>query len=629
MLNKLFIIFTLITNVYSFTNIYFNNNFLKLQKYKLHSTYEMPYSLQNKNIIQNIRNKININKDNNFIKNFRYSDFLSAIENHEIDKTIFYDNNNKIIAIDINNNKYKLNTLPNDPNLLKTLNDYNVDIQVLYTDKKLIIIDHVFRYIVFGLIILSVLSIISNRIDNNNLGISDLFHNFNLKTYNNVTTTFDDVIGIDNAKIELEEIVDFLKESDKFTALGATIPRGILLEGPPGSGKTLLARAVAGEANVPFFPISGSEFIEMYVGTGAARVRTLFQTAKEFAPSIIFIDEIDAIGKKRGSNNSPNSERDQTLNQLLTEMDGFEDNQNIIVIAATNRINILDNALLRPGRFDRKVYIDIPNLKGRKDILKLYSKNKSIDTDIDLNLIALRTSGFSGADLANLMNEAAILTARCNSTVIGNTEIFNALDRITLGALKKNYVISKYQKKIIAYHEAGHAIVGTLTNNFDCVTKITITPRGNNRGLTLFAPDEDILDYGLYTRDYLKSTISVALAGRIAEEIIFGYQEITISATNDFERVTYIARQMITEFGMSDILGNVYIDNNHYISLDTRKIIDYEVDLLVNSSYLYAKELLLNNMDLLHSLAELLIQNETVSYEEFNNLINSKKLCII
>jgi len=628
MLNKLFIIFTLITNAYSFTNIYFYNNFLKLQKTKLHSTYKMPHFFENKNIIQNIRNKININTDNNF-KNFRYSDFLSAIENHEIDKTIFYDNNNKIIAIDINNNKYKLNALPNDPNLLKTLNDYNVDIQVLYTDKKLIIIDYVFKYIIFGLIILSCLSIISNRI-NNNLGISDLYNNFNLKTFNNVTITFDDVIGIDNAKIELEEIVDFLKESDKFTALGATIPRGILLEGPPGSGKTLLAKAVAGEAKVPFFYISGSEFIEMYVGTGAARVRTLFETAKQLSPSIIFIDEIDAIGKKRRSNNAPNSdERDQTLNQLLTEMDGFEDNQNIIVIGATNRINILDDALLRPGRFDRKVFIDIPNLKGRKDILKLYSKNKSIDTDINLNLIALRTPGFSGADLANLMNEAAILTARYNLTVIGNTEIFNALDRITLGAIKKNYVISKHQKKIIAYHEAGHAIVGTFTNNFDCVTKITITPRGNNRGLTLFTPDEDTLNYGLYTRHYLKSIISVALAGRIAEEIIFGYQEITINAANDFEKVTYIARQMITEFGMSDILGNVYINNNHYISLDTRRIIDNEVDLLVNSCYLYAKKLLLNNIDLLHSLAKLLIQNETVSYEELNYLINSKNLSII
>ena len=630
MLKKIYILFNLITNVYCFTNIYLYNNPLKLQKYALKASYELSNQPlpDNRNIIVNIREKINSNRDQNIIQNLRYSEFLSAVETDQIDKTLFYDNNKKIIAIDKENNKYKLDALPNDPDLLKILRDNNVDIAIQNDDNNLIIINYIFTYIVFGLIILTGLSILSNTNSFNSIGgmpnLLDNSKNINLNTNNNITTSFDDVMGIDNAKIELEEVVQFLKESDRFTELGARIPRGVILEGPPGTGKTLLARAVAGEAQVPFFSVSGSEFIEMFVGTGASRVRTLFETAKELAPCIIFIDEIDAIGRQRGGAGLPNNdERDQTLNQLLTEMDGFDGNSGIIVIAATNRADILDSALLRPGRFDRRVYVDIPNLKGRKDILELYSKNKPLDDNIDLDLISRRTPGFSGADLANLMNEAAILTARNNLTMIGNNEISNALDRITLGAQKKNSVISLQKKELVAYHEAGHAIVGALTPNYDTVTKITIAPRGNAGGLTLFAPDEDRLESGLYTKDYLKSIISVALGGRIAEEIIFGEQEITTGASSDLERVSSIAKQMVTEFGMSDKIGNVFIDSNYYISLDTRAIIDAEINSLVNSCYLYSKNLLLNNIDLLHELAKLLIEKETITYEEFNNLINN------
>ena len=630
MLKKIYILFNLITNVYCFTNIYLYNNPLKLQKYALKASYELfnqPLP-DNRNIIVNIREKINSNRDENRIQNLRYSEFLSAVETDQIDKTLFYDNNKKIIAIDKENNKYKLDALPNDPDLLKILRNNNVDIAIQNDDNNLTIINYIFTYIVFGLIILTGLSILSNTNSFNSIGgmpnLLDNSKNINLNTNNNITTSFDDVMGIDNAKIELEEVVQFLKESDRFTELGAKIPRGVILEGPPGTGKTLLARAVAGEAQVPFFSVSGSEFIEMFVGTGASRVRTLFETAKELAPCIIFIDEIDAIGRQRGGAGSPNNdERDQTLNQLLTEMDGFDGNSGIIVIAATNRADILDSALLRPGRFDRRVYVDIPNLKGRKDILELYSKNKPLDDDIDLDLISRRTPGFSGADLANLMNEAAILTARNNLTTIGNYEISNALDRITLGAQKKNSVISLQKKELVAYHEAGHAIVGALTPNYDTVTKITIAPRGNAGGLTLFAPDEDRLESGLYTKDYLKSIISVALGGRIAEEIIFGEEEITTGASSDLERVSSIARQMVTEFGMSHKIGNVYINSDDYISLDTRTIIDAEINSLVNSCYLYSKNLLLNNINLLHALAKLLIEKETVSYEEFNNVINN------
>lgn len=630
MLKKIYILFNLITNVYCFTNIYLYNNPLKLQKYALKASYELfnqPLP-DNRNIIVNIREKINSNRDENRIQNLRYSEFLSAVETDQIDKTLFYDNNKKIIAIDKENNKYKLDALPNDPDLLKILRNNNVDIAIQNDDNNLTIINYIFTYIVFGLIILTGLSILSNTNSFNSIGgmpnLLDNSKNINLNTNNNITTSFDDVMGIDNAKIELEEVVQFLKESDRFTELGAKIPRGVILEGPPGTGKTLLARAVAGEARVPFFSVSGSEFIEMFVGTGASRVRTLFETAKVLAPCIIFIDEIDAIGRQRGGVGSPNNdERDQTLNQLLTEMDGFDGNSGIIVIAATNRADILDSALLRPGRFDRRVYVDIPNLKGRKDILELYSKNKPLDDNIDLDLISRRTPGFSGADLANLMNEAAILTARNNLTKIGNNEISNALDRITLGAQKKNSVISLQKKELVAYHEAGHAIVGALTPNYDTVTKITIAPRGNAGGLTLFAPDEDRLESGLYTKDYLKSIISVALGGRIAEEIIFGEQEITTGASSDLEKVSSIARQMVTEFGMSDKIGNVFINSNDYISLDTRAIIDAEINSLVNSCYLYSKNLLLNNIDILHELAKLLIEKETITYEEFNNLINN------
>ena len=630
MLKKIYILFNLITNVQCFTNIYLYNNPLKLQKYALKASYELfnqPLP-DNRNIIVNIREKINSNRDENRIQNLRYSEFLSAVETDQIDKTLFYDNNKKIIAIDKENNKYKLDALPNDPDLLKILRNNNVDIAIQNDDNNLTIINYIFTYIVFGLIILTGLSILSNTNSFNSIGgmpnLLDNSKNINLNTNNNITTSFDDVMGIDNAKIELEEVVQFLKESDRFTELGAKIPRGVILEGPPGTGKTLLARAVAGEARVPFFSVSGSEFIEMFVGTGASRVRTLFETAKVLAPCIIFIDEIDAIGRQRGGVGSPNNdERDQTLNQLLTEMDGFDGNSGIIVIAATNRADILDSALLRPGRFDRRVYVDIPNLKGRKDILELYSKNKPLDDNIDLDLISRRTPGFSGADLANLMNEAAILTARNNLTKIGNNEISNALDRITLGAQKKNSVISLQKKELVAYHEAGHAIVGALTPNYDTVTKITIAPRGNAGGLTLFAPDEDRLESGLYTKDYLKSIISVALGGRIAEEIIFGEQEITTGASSDLEKVSSIARQMVTEFGMSDKIGNVFINSNDYISLDTRAIIDAEINSLVNSCYLYSKNLLLNNIDILRELAKLLIEKETITYEEFNNLINN------
>jgi cell division protease FtsH len=361
---------------------------------------------------------------------------------------------------------------------------------------------------------------------------------------------FDDVAGIEEAKEELQEVVTFLKQPEKFTAVGAKIPKGVLLVGPPGTGKTLLAKAIAGEASVPFFSISGSEFVEMFVGVGASRVRDLFKKAKDNAPCIIFIDEIDAVGRQRGAGiGGGNDEREQTLNQLLTEMDGFEGNTGIIIIAATNRPDVLDSALLRPGRFDRQVIVDAPDLKGRLEILEVHARNKKLDPSVSLDAIARRTPGFTGADLANLLNEAAILTARRRKEAITILEIDDAVDRVVAGMEGAALVDSK-NKRLIAYHEVGHALIGTLVKDHDPVQKVTLIPRGQALGLTWFTPNEE---QGLISRSQILARIMAALGGRAAEEIVFGKPEVTTGAGNDLQQVTNMARQMVTRFGMSDL----------------------------------------------------------------------------
>jgi len=446
--------------------------------------------------------------------------------------------------------------------------------------------------------------------------------------------TFEDVVGVDQAKIELEEVVQFLKEQDRFTELGARIPRGLILEGPPGTGKTLLARAVAGEAGVPFFSVSGSEFVEMFVGVGASRVRDLFAQAKKNAPCIIFIDEIDAVGRQRGGGQGGgNDEREQTLNQILTEMDGFEGNPGIIVIAATNRADVLDSALLRPGRFDRRIMVDNPDFSGRVAILGVHARGKPLEDDVDLESIARRTPGFSGASLANLMNEAAIFAARKDKVKIGNEQISDALDRVTLGPEKKNAEISMQKRELVAYHEAGHAVVGALIPDYDQVAKITITPRGGAGGLTFFAPNEDRTDSGLYSRQYLESMMAVALGGRIAEEIIFGEDEITTGASNDLERVSSTAKRMVMEFGMSEKIGQVALaggqgGQQQPMSAETKVLIDAEVSRLVQGAYTRAKQLLLDNRESLDKLAVMLCEKETVTAEEFAQILNDSKVSI-
>ncbi len=442
--------------------------------------------------------------------------------------------------------------------------------------------------------------------------------------------TFDDVAGIDEAKEELQEVVTFLKQPEKFTAVGARIPKGVLLVGPPGTGKTLLAKAIAGEAGVPFFSISGSEFVEMFVGVGASRVRDLFKKAKENAPCLIFIDEIDAVGRQRGAGiGGGNDEREQTLNQLLTEMDGFEGNTGIIIIAATNRPDVLDSALLRPGRFDRQVTVDSPDFNGRLAILEVHARNKKIAPEVSIESIARRTPGFSGADLANLLNEAAILTARRRKEAITLLEIDDAVDRVVAGMEGTPLVDSK-SKRLIAYHEVGHALVGTVIKDHDPVQKVTLIPRGQAQGLTWFMPTEE---QGLVTRAQLMARIAGAMGGRAAEEEVFGHDEVTTGAGGDLQQVTEMARQMVTRFGMSSLgpislensngevfLGGGLMSRSEYSeSVATR--IDDQVRNIIEEGHKIARKLVRDNRELVDRLVDLLIERESIAGEEFRQIV--------
>lgn len=449
-------------------------------------------------------------------------------------------------------------------------------------------------------------------------------------------TRFKDVAGAEEEKQELVEVVEFLKDPRKFSAIGARIPKGVLLVGPPGTGKTLLARAVAGEAGVPFFSISGSDFVEMFVGVGASRVRDLFENAKKNAPCIIFIDEIDAVGRQRGAGlGGGHDEREQTLNQLLVEMDGFSSNEGIIIIAATNRADILDPALLRPGRFDRQILVGRPDVKGREDILKVHSRNKPLEDDVDLKAIAARTPGFSGADLENLLNEAALVAARHDKKKISMLEVEEAIDRVIAGPAKKSRVISEKEKKIVAWHEAGHTVVGVKLENADMVHKVTIVPRGQAGGYAVMLPKEDRY---FMTKPELLDKIVGLLGGRVAEEITFG--EVSTGAHNDFQRATSIARKMVTEYGMSDKLGPMQfgqssggqvflgrdIQNEQNYSDKIAYEIDLEVQRLIKESYERCKQILLENRESLDLVAETLLELETLDAEQIKSLINEGKL---
>jgi cell division protease FtsH len=572
-------------------------------------------------------------------KTLKYSQFIQEVKQGNIENVGLSADRSKALVQEKDGTKLTVNLPPNDNQLVSILtNNVKGNIYVLPQNDESVWF-RVLSSLFFPVLLLVGLFFLLRRAQS---GPGNQAMNFGkskarVQMEPQTQITFGDVAGIDQAKLELNEVVDFLKNADRFTALGAKIPKGVLLVGPPGTGKTLLARAVAGEAGVPFFSISGSEFVEMFVGVGASRVRDLFEQAKAQAPCIVFIDEIDAVGRQRGAGmGGGNDEREQTLNQLLTEMDGFEGNTGIIIIAATNRPDVLDSALLRPGRFDRQVVVDRPDYAGRLEIMHVHARGKTLAKDVDLERISRRTPGFTGADLANLLNEAAILAARRSLTEISMDEVNDAIDRVLAGPEKKDRVMSEKRKTLVAYHEAGHALVGALMPDYDPVQKISIIPRGNAGGLTWFTPSEDRMESGLYSRSYLQNQMAVALGGRIAEEIIFGEEEVTTGASNDLQQVARVARQMVMRFGMSEKLGPVALgrqQGNMFLGRDiaserdfseeTAGTIDEEVSLLVAEAYRRAKDVLISNKHVLDKLANMLVDKETVDSEELQELLNT------
>ena len=572
-------------------------------------------------------------------RTLRYSDFVEAVQEDQVSRVLISPDRGTAQVVENDGRRAEVNLAP-DKELLGLLTQHNVDIAVQPT-RQPSAWQQAASSLIFPLLLLGGLFFLFRRAQGGGGGNPAM--NFGkskarVQMEPSTQVTFTDVAGIEGAKLELTEVVDFLKNPDRFTAVGAKIPKGCLLVGPPGTGKTLLAKAVAGEAGVPFFSISGSEFVEMFVGVGASRVRDLFEQAKKNAPCIIFIDEIDAVGRQRGAGlGGGNDEREQTLNQLLTEMDGFEGNTGIIIIAATNRPDVLDAALLRPGRFDRQVTVDRPDYAGRLQILGVHARGKTLAKDVDLDKVARRTPGYTGADLANLLNEAAILAARRELTEVSNDEISDAIERIMVGPEKKDAVISERKKRLVAYHEAGHALVGALMPDYDPVQKISIIPRGNAGGLTFFTPSEERMESGLYSRAYLQNQMAVALGGRVAEEIIYGEDEVTTGASNDLQQVAQVARQMITRFGMSDKLGPVALGRSQGgmflgrdiaaerdFSEDTASTIDQEVYDLVDVAYKRATQVLVDNRSVLDELADLLVEKETVDAEELQELLISR-----
>jgi len=572
-------------------------------------------------------------------RTLRYSDFVEAVQDNQVSRVLLSPDKGTAQIVESDGGRAVVNLAP-DKDLLKILTENNVDIAVQPTSQPSPW-QQAASSLLFPILLLGGLFFLFRRAQGTggggggNPAMSFGKSKARLQMEPSTQVTFGDVAGIEGAKLELSEVVDFLKNPDRFTAVGAKIPKGVLLVGPPGTGKTLLAKAVAGEAAVPFFSISGSEFVEMFVGVGASRVRDLFEQAKKNAPCIVFIDEIDAVGRQRGAGlGGGNDEREQTLNQLLTEMDGFEGNSGIIIVAATNRPDVLDAALLRPGRFDRQVVVDRPDYSGRLQILRVHARDKTLSKDVDLDKVARRTPGFTGADLANLLNEAAILAARRDLTEVSNDEVSDAIERVMAGPEKKDRVMSERRKRLVAYHEAGHALVGALMPDYDPVQKISIIPRGQAGGLTFFTPSEERMESGLYSRSYLQNQMAVALGGRVAEEIVYGEDEVTTGASNDLKQVAQVARQMVTRFGMSDKLGPVALGRSQGgmflgrdiaaerdFSEDTAATIDSEVSELVDVAYKRATKVLAENRPILDEIAEMLVEKETVDSEELQDLL--------
>jgi cell division protease FtsH len=565
-----------------------------------------------------------------------YTELLANVKENRVQKIDLESNGLAAEAVLKDGRKVRVDLLARDGNteLMKALRENSVDTAVKAPQQPTLVWQLVSTFFV-PMLLIFILLMVLRRLSNapggpgQTLSFGKTKARFSPEAKTGIM--FEDVAGIDTAKEELQEVVTFLKQPDRFTAVGAKIPKGVLLIGPPGTGKTLLAKAIAGEAGVPFFSLSGSEFVEMFVGVGASRVRDLFQKAKDNAPCIIFIDEIDAVGRQRGSGiGGGNDEREQTLNQMLTEMDGFQGNTGVIVVAATNRPDVLDSALLRPGRFDRQITVDYPDYKGRQEILKVHARNKKLEENVSLESVARLTPGFAGADLANLLNEAAILAARRYKEAIGELEIADAIDRITIGLTMKPMLDSS-KKRLVAYHEVGHALVMTLLKNASLLDKITIVPRsGGIGGFAKGVPDEE---YGLESRSQILDTITMMLGGRAAEEVVFGDAEITTGASGDFQQVARLTRLMVTQFGMSDLglgalesesgeifLGrNMMPQNDYSVKLGNR--IDRQIRQIAQTCYDTAKRLVEENRDLCDRLVDILLDVETLDGEEFRKIV--------
>ena len=565
-------------------------------------------------------------------KEVSYSEFLIQVEKGNVSAVRL--DGERIIVRDSGGNTYQV-IQPSGASTVQKLEDAGVEIQAVKQEKSGFM-SSLGLWLPF-LVIIGIWIFLMNRMQGGGRGGAMGFGKSKAKllTEKHGKVTFNDVAGIDEAKDELEEIVDFLKDPQKFGRLGGKIPKGALLVVPPGTGKTLLARAIAGEAGVPFFTISGSDFVEMFVGVGASRVRDMFDQAKKNAPCIVFIDEIDAVGRHRGAGyGGGNDEREQTLNQLLVEMDGFEANEGVILIAATNRPDVLDPALLRPGRFDRQVQVPNPDITGRQKILNVHAKKTVLGPDIDLRIIARGTPGFSGADLANLVNEAALMAARIGKRFVTMEDFENAKDKVMMGAERRSMVMTEDEKKLTAYHEAGHAVVGLHLPQHDPIHKATIIPRGRALGLVLSLPERDQLSV---TKLKYKSKIAMAMGGKVAEEIIFGPDNVTSGASSDIQQITKIARAMVTQFGMSNELGNIDFINEQQTYLgpstgniqagpETQEKIDSEIRRIVDEGYETAKKILTKNKKKLDNLANGLLEYETLTGNEITKVMNGESL---
>ncbi len=566
-----------------------------------------------------------------FKKVEKANDFLIAIPSKQEEATVTEHSPFGTIEKKAPQVQYKVLT-PDDPDLMKKLETANVEITVKKPSESSQLLS-ILGSLLLPLLFIVFLVVMAKSLQaGGSQAMSFGKSKAKMLLDNKVKTTFKDVAGIDEEKQELEEIVDFLKHGEKYIKLGAKIPKGVLLVGPPGTGKTLMAKAVAGEAGVPFFSISGSDFVEMFVGVGASRVRDLFEQAKKHQPCIIFIDEIDAVGRQRGAGlGGGHDEREQTLNQLLVEMDGFDENVNIIVIAATNRPDILDNALLRPGRFDRQIVINRPDILGREQILNVHAKNKPLAKDVELKILAKRTPGFTGADLQNLLNEAALLAARHDQKEINMDNLEEAIDKVMAGPEKKSRIITDEEKENTAYHEVGHALLAKLLKNTDPLHKVSIIPRGMALGITMTLPEKDHLTL---KKSQLLDRITMILGGRVAEEIVYGKESITTGASNDLEKVTSLARNMVTTYGMSEKMGNLqYGKNQEHVFMGrnfghTRDFseeiaaeIDKEVKRIVDEQYEVARNLLTQNRDMLEYISKTLLDEETIDEKRFVELM--------